>query len=113
MTWGAPIWPPTPPHARQRPGEPGARLGLARRFRGGPDIAPHTPHARQRPGEPGARLGLARRFRGGPDMARLIEKGASKGPLYPRALDGPGATPGPSRYPGALIVLRHSDGLGA
>src|SRR5262245_3557430 len=50
-TWGAPTWPPTPPTARPRPGQAGARLGLA----SGYFIAPSYTARRSRAARPRAR----------------------------------------------------------
>src|SRR5207244_3908716 len=94
-SWGAPIWPPTPPSARTRPGAAVTRLGFVTGplidRRGGPRYGPpHAPALGRAPAQPW-RASDSSQDRssivvGGPDMA-------------PQPLQAKGATP-PSDSPG-------------
>src|SRR6059036_1934585 len=77
-SWGAPIWPSTPPSARTRPGAAVARLGLDTGWlivrRGGPRYGPpHPPALGRAPAQPWRASGLTQDGSsfvvGGPDMA--------------------------------------------
>src|SRR5437667_992742 len=96
-SWGAPIWPPTPPSARTRPGPAVARLGLDTGClidrRGGPRYGPpHPPALGRAPAQPWRASALTQDVSsivvGGPDMAPqpLQAKGAMPPPRTPPAI---------------------------
>jgi ComF family protein len=89
ITWGAPIWPPTPPDARKRPGGPGALLdGRTDR-----DMAAPTPQHSERPGGPGPLLD-----------GRTDRDMAAHTPQYSERAGGPGALLDPSHATGGATV---------
>ena len=107
--------PPSPPHARNRPGPAGAVLEHPRRL-GGSGRPPSPPHARNRPGPAGAVLEHPRRLEGSgrppsPPHARNRPGPAGAVLEHPRRLEGSGRPPSPPHArnrPGpAGAVLEH------
>src|SRR5206468_11263408 len=57
VTWGAPPWPPTPPHARRAPSESWRSSGSRSAIWGAPTWPPTPPNARRVPSESGRSSG--------------------------------------------------------
>src|SRR2546425_11318878 len=94
-SWGAPIWPPTPPSARTRPGGAVARLGVDTGClidrRGGPRYGPpHPPALGRAPAQPGRAPGLTQ------EVSSLSAGGERVGLL--------GERPAPGDRPLACII---------
>src|SRR6059036_3414785 len=108
-SWGAPIWPPTPPSARTRPGAAVARLGLATRWlidrRGGPRYGPpHPPSLGRAPAQPWRASGLPH------DGSSLVVGGPDMAPHTPHRSDAPRRSRGAPR---ACHTMAHRSSWGA
>src|SRR2546428_6130010 len=102
-SWGAPIWPPTPPIARTRPGAAVARLGLDTGClidrRGGPRYGPpHPPSLGRAPAQPWRASGLTQ------DVSSIVVGG-------PHIAPPPPPPPAPPPPPPRAAPGWHQDGL--